>query len=162
MNEPTMTLQELEARYPYMFEGPHSGLVHFTGWFPTFVQLCMAIDAVLGVDKRGFRWVRIKAKFGTARFHHAMEHRAAPLGAYDFWEEDALELDTPAAFVSALINQAELITGRLCIRCGNPARAVDLDGYVITLCHEHRPPAGAGRAQIKAHVRKLQDGLHAV
>jgi len=161
MKQEIMNLRELEARYPYMFEGPHTGLNHFTGWFPTFVQLCVAIDAVLGPDKRGFHWVQIKEKFGGARFYKAMDLRLAPAGEYWDVEKD-FELDTHVAFIGALIDEAESITARRCIRCGKPAKAIDLDGYVWTLCREHRPPAGLQRAQIKAYLKEIREGLHAV
>lgn len=160
MNARVTSVLDLEARYPYMFKGPHIGLNHFTGWFPTFVQLCVAIDAVLGPDKRGFHWVQIKEKFGGARFNHAMDLRLAPVGEYFDVERD-FEPDTLVAFICALIDEAESITAKRCIRCGKPAKAMDLDGYVWTLCREHRPPAGMQRAQIKAHLKEIREGLRA-
>ena len=162
MNEPDLTVQDLVARFPYMFQGPHIGLNHFTGWFATFVQLCVAVDAVLGSDKRGFHWVQIKAKFGAARFYFAVDRRSPTRGENQSESGEGVVVDVPIAFVRALVDQAESITSHLCIRCGQPATTINLDGYVWTLCTDHRPPSGASRAQLKAWLKALKEGLHAV
>lgn len=61
------TPKELQARFPYMFEGDNIGIDIARGWMLGFQKLCEQIDELLGADKRGFHWTQCKEKFGSAR-----------------------------------------------------------------------------------------------
>jgi len=151
-----MTVNELHARFPYMFTGPHLGRTHFRGWFPIFAQLCIAIDVLLGADKRGFRWVQVKQKYGTARFYF---ETTAPSNAP--WFQAPEEPDFVEHFLTALVDQAEKLTESACIRCGAPAEVMHLDSYVWTLCPAHRPPIGAQRPQLLNFLHRMRRDLYA-
>jgi len=64
-------------RFEYMFNDPHARFDFYRGWMPMTVQVCEAIDAVLGNDKRDFRWAQIKEKFGEARFYYYVQSSSA-------------------------------------------------------------------------------------
>ena len=70
------SVDEVEKRLAYMFSAPKLQVTHYAGWFPIFAQLCFAIDAVLGNNKLGFRWIEIKGVLGTANFDFEIEPQA--------------------------------------------------------------------------------------
>ena len=74
--QPSMTLEAFAAlvrAYPYMFAGPFIELVMYAGWHTPFTKLCDDIDAALGDNKRGFRWIQLKEKFGQPRWYWEMD-----------------------------------------------------------------------------------------
>lgn len=64
-----LTKEALQARFPYMFEGPHIGLDFHEGWMPILAAACEKVEAALGPDKAGFHFTQIKEKYGSARFY---------------------------------------------------------------------------------------------
>lgn len=103
---------------PYMFE-------RYRGWWPVFVQLCREVDAALGSDKRGFRWVQVKEQFGVARFYweavggdRAIEN---DIDALDDWDQVDETLGAQRAqMIRELVRTAENETKQRCIACGAP------------------------------------------
>ena len=62
-------VEQLKARFAYMFVGRPISMEFYDGWLPVFAQACEQIDEVLGENKRDFHWVQVKEKFGSARFY---------------------------------------------------------------------------------------------
>lgn len=144
------TPRELKARYPYQFVGPHIELSFYRGWMPLFAQLCVDIDAQLGPNKRGFRWVQLKEKFGSARWCSKLEQLLEPdetAGDQTYLSiaeiNDRYErLANPQELalrqrIQALRREAEARTQTACIVCGEPAEVDRSTGHLLVICPEH-------------------------
>lgn len=150
------TPKELQARFPYMFEGDNIGIDIARGWMLGFQKLCEQIDELLGPDKRGFHWTQCKEKFGSARWYWKMKGQSSPL---------RVDLISPAGFVETvlqsgnsgkqevslyeqireLIAEAEAHTQQACIVCGASGKK-DIQGrYVLVLCEEHARQRSIGK-----------------
>lgn len=114
-------VHELSKRFPYMFSGRNAGFSVADGWVEVFTKLCEDIDAVLGENKRGFHWVQLKEKFGSARFYHQHD------GGTDevFW------------LVDDLVDKAQEKTESMCFYCGKPGKADAHRGWMLVVCEEH-------------------------
>ncbi|WP_138517180.1 hypothetical protein [Rhodoferax bucti] len=138
---------ELKARFPYMFDEANLGISIARGWFPMFAKLCEDIDELLGSDKKNFRWIQAKEKFGVARWHYRIDglspsikvrlvdHSSVVTVLRDSSEEK------PAAkvqeLVAELIASAENKTHTTCIVCGDAGHPDSHTGYVLVLCAQH-------------------------
>lgn len=150
----TLSLKDLQARYPYQFSEPRLGIAMAKGWVVVFAQLCADVDHALGQDKRGFHWSQVKEKFGSARFYFEFAGRQPDL-RLDLHTPDGLlsqvvpserqvRSDDDRSFeqVNAEIRQlalaAEAATRRVCLVCGKEGHQ-DVDGgYALVLCPEHQ------------------------
>jgi hypothetical protein len=83
--------KQLKDRFADMFAGQNIGFSFYRGWFALFENLSHDIDALLGQDKRGFHWVQLKEKFGSARFYWAMKGYANKLHLSVISEKGVLE-----------------------------------------------------------------------
>lgn len=136
-----------------MFAGENIGLSFCRGWFPLFTQLCEEIDALLGPDKRGFHWVQLKEKFGSARFYWEMDgHRPAPMidlisatqvttvvrGAKGSSPAEAggSQPSIPRC-IDNLVQRTTLATRSLCIVCGQPGKPNQDELWILVLCDAH-------------------------
>lgn len=148
-----MNPKQLKARFPYMFAGEHIGLSLCRGWFPLFKKLCEDIDTLLGPDKRGFHWVQLKEKFGSARFYWEMEEHSPSLlielisatqamtvvkrsRSNDADEAEGASRSVPG-LIDDLVRQATVATRSLCIVCGQPGKVNQDEPWVLVLCDEH-------------------------
>ncbi len=148
------TFEEIKAQYPYQFAGRNIGLSIANGWLPDFEKLCRDIDALLGDNKRGFHWVQLKEKFGSARYYWEMKNVNAP-PAVDIRMSDRVIQYTnkPKAKASGkelvdeirdLISRASDRTLTRCIVCGEVGKPDNLDYYTLVLCVEHKRARHAG------------------
>jgi hypothetical protein len=138
------TPRQLKERFPYMFAGQNIGFSFYRGWLALFENLCQDIDALLGQDKRGFHWVQLKEKFGSARFYWDMKGYANKLHVSVISEKGVLELgphhpdsNSPAGQIEALVRAATAATRSRCIVCGEAATLDQSDSYVLVLCEAH-------------------------
>lgn len=73
--------------YPYMFENPCGDLLIECQWSGAFTLTCMAIDAFLGDDKRGFCWWQLETQDGKPRWDWALgkeyDHKVMVIGQGD-------------------------------------------------------------------------------
>lgn len=148
-------LQQLEEKFPYMFNGPNLGIDIASGWMPGFQVLCEQIDELLGEDKRGFHWTQCKEKCGSARWYWKMKGRPAEIRIDLISETDIAktiakgkrpanpEADNSEK-ISTLIQEAEAHTGHACIVCGAPGKLHKQDGYLLVLCEDHISQRDAG------------------
>jgi hypothetical protein len=137
------TVTELLDAYPYMFAGSNIGLTLHRGWYPTFAKLCDDIDALLGDDKRNFKWIQLKEKFGAARWYCHWDLREGEGRSVQI----AVQQDNGALMkidpnlneisIQGLINLAEEVTGKKCIVCGEPAIIDSHRGWYQCLCKKH-------------------------
>lgn len=137
MNGDVTTPRELKDKYPYMFAGPDLGISFARGWFPSFVQLCVDVDQLLGEDRMRFRWIQVKEKFGTARFHFELG-RARPGMRTD---------QAKAQLMSDLLKltqRASLASATQCVICSAPASLDETDLVYMTLCPLHREQRKVG------------------
>lgn len=148
-----MNPKQLKSRYPYMFSGENVGFSFCRGWFPLFTQLCEDIDALLGPDKRGFHWVQLKEKFGSARFYWQMQGHApnlhiALISARQVTtvvrgpgDGNANGAGGPPPSVNRriddLVQRATLATRSLCIACGQPGKPNQDEPWILVLCDVH-------------------------
>ncbi len=142
-----ITPKELKARFEYQFTGKHLGRTFYRGWFPTFVQLCDGVDALLAEDKRGFNWLQIKEKWGTARFYWEMQGSSTvrldlripgQLTSVRILEQAAGSAQSSLAErITDLVREAEHDTLSQCIVCGGLATISDEEAWVLALCEEH-------------------------
>jgi hypothetical protein len=143
------TPKELKARFPYMFAGKNIGISIPTGWFPLFAGLCQDIDALLGASQKNFHWVKVKEKFGAARWYSKIDGQASGIKISVFDERGDGEVttlldsrkDKPAVtiqeMVATMIDAAEGLTHKTCIVCGDAGRSDNHTGYVLVLCEKH-------------------------
>ncbi len=115
-------INDLSKRFPYMFNGRNIGLSVGDGWMEVFAKLCEDIDTLLGDDKRGFHWVQLKEKFGSARF---------------YYEHDPDGGDEVFGQIADLVGVAMGKTHTMCMQCGQPGKEDAKYGWVLTLCEEH-------------------------
>ena len=126
-------VEQLKARFPYMFMGQNSGMEFYDGWLPIFVEACQQIDLVLGENKRGFHWVQVKEKFGSARFYYRLggaKRLVVDLidgqGGHALIKRSTKEGDSDADRIDAIVDQAEAQTQTTCMVCGAAARNAGL------------------------------------
>lgn len=142
------TPKEVRERFPYMWRGDDLGIFVAKGWMQIFAQVCTDIDALLGEDKRGFRWLQIKEKFGAPRFYCRMDPvKPPPPPEEEEWSDDELPWDQWAGETEAqrnqrlaifhLVGEVQLAAIRICIVCGNPC-GPGRSGILLSLCSEHR------------------------
>lgn len=137
--QPPKSPAELKARYPYQFNNPKSLGVSFArGWFKGFAQLCAEIDEILGEDKRGFMWVQVKEKHGSARYHFELVGRARKNAKIN---ERILDLTLKAGSRTA----------KHCIVCGEPGAMRTDDGYMLCLCDAHKALRGGRLFYLEDH-----------
>jgi hypothetical protein len=147
---PATTPKELKARYPYQLAGPHIGLSFYRGWMPVFAQLCADIDAQLGPNKRGFHWVQMKEKFGSARWYFEMDLLLEPNEAAEDLTHLSIaqvnerfeRLVNPQELalherIRSLRREAHARTQTACIVCGELAEVDRSTGPYLVLCPEH-------------------------
>lgn len=141
-------LQQLQEKFPYMFNVDHIGIDVAPGWMPGFQKLCEKIDERLGADKRGFHWRQCKEKFGSARWYWKMDgHRSSlrvdlisDIGVVETVFK-SVETGKPERSlyeqIVELIEKTEAQTRDACIVCGERGKGDEKDGYVLILCEEH-------------------------
>lgn len=117
-----MTKEELQARFPYMFEGPNIGLDLCDGWLPILTVACEKVDAILGPDKAGFFFHQIKEKYGGARFYFG----GSATMTEEIWKA-----------IQAVLDNAETATETACMRCGAPAQIELYGTWYACLCQVH-------------------------
>lgn len=138
-------LQELKQRFSYMFETPALGLDFYRGWLPDFITACEKIDGVLGEDKRGFRFVQAKEKYGWARYYFSTD-RARPMrlsindgnGVHELTTGLAEEHEIEKA-ISGILTAAEKDSTGKCIACGSPGEIRRRGGWLVCTCEAHGP-----------------------
>jgi hypothetical protein len=128
MNNP----RELKARYPYQFAVEPIGMGVTRGWFYLFSRLCAEIDEALGEDKRGFHWIQLKEKLGSARMYFRLAEGV---------REREPEL---AERLASLAFAAEDASATVCAACGRPGRIDRRAGYMLALCDKHHQARQAG------------------
>ena len=157
------TQKQVEARYPYMFEGKHIGIAIPRGWIEIFAALCSEIDALLGDNTHGFHWTQCKEKFGSARWYWGMAGVQSVLRVDLIAPDRVASLTTSAKSrnsntapsatqlerLSALVRAAEQQTTHSCIVCSEAA-ANDRgneggSGWYLTLCPEHTAQRAGGQ-----------------
>lgn len=148
------TPHDLKAMYRYQFEGPNIGISFARGWLPLFAQLCADIDRTLTGNKRGFHWVQVKEKFGSARFYFAFADResdvvidiAGPGGVLTKQiatkartrSNAGKEFERIAGEIRRLVNEAESKTRHACLACGAEGSSHEHDDYYLVLCPVHQ------------------------
>ncbi len=148
------TLKLIKQLYPYQFEGKHLDLSIAKGWLPEFAELCKNVDELLGENKRGFHWVQLKEKFGSARYYWSID------GKDDSFRVDVFEPKKVVSFemsptgkkdqqdlfdhLSKIIRSAEAATNDHCIACGALGKVDKQDGYLLVLCETHTKNRSAG------------------
>ncbi|MDM0104855.1 hypothetical protein QTH97_07915 [Variovorax sp. J22R24] len=132
-----------------MFMGKTVSLEFHDGWLPTFAETCEQIDKLLGENKREFRWVQVKEKFGSARFYFRLgKSKRVVIDVIDPQEKEGHALiknatrigDAVASRIDAIVDEAEAKTQMICMLCGADAQTRPFDGYYWTLCAAHAPP----------------------
>ena len=123
------TPKDLKVLFPCQFQGTSLGVAFTRGWFPLMVQLCTAVDVVLGEDKRGFHWHQVKEKFGSLRVVFRMAD-----GVFEREPELVRK-------IFALTTAAEKASETVCAACGQSGVIDPRSGFVLALCsthHSHR------------------------
>lgn len=154
--------EDLIKRFPYQFDGCRLGASVPAGWTDVFSKLCEDVDALLGEDKRGFRWDQVKEKWGSMRAYFLLG-KLDPDQRMDIMSEapggDAASLIVkPKAErrrpkdvqelmhkLRSVILEAEEQSKKLCPVCGKPSEMGTHDGWVAPLCDEHAAALKEGR-----------------
>lgn len=149
--------------YPYMFAGPFIEMVMYAGWHTPFAKLCDDIDAALGDNKRGFRWIQLKEKFGQPRWYWemdgesdlVMDMRFAPAaGAQDQPAQALIHKTFRQTYrktvpgevfvrIRQLVDTASAACDWRCAVCGEPGSRRNVHGWLQLLCDEHATGQGA-------------------
>ncbi|SCK11194.1 hypothetical protein VAR608DRAFT_0551 [Variovorax sp. HW608] len=146
---PGITPSALHARFPYMF--PLEGQEHrrayafYRGWMPALAKACEDIDKLLGTDKRGFHWTRLREKFGSPSFGDQMEGKArVAINIHRPTEVvrhacEPVEGHAPVALaINERVLQLEVELRSCCIVCGAPSVINNDRGPWASLCPTHR------------------------
>jgi len=143
------TFKEIQALYPYQFAGRNIGFGIANGWLPLFGKLCEDLDQVLGPNKRGFHWVQLKEKFGSARFYWEMSgvqkqvfvDLIRPDGVTTFSNSPKARAeaeDEVVKKINELVSTATSKTNSMCIVCGQEGKADNFEYYTLVLCAKHK------------------------
>jgi len=132
------SLRELQARYPYQFDGPWLEIEVALGWMPLFSQLCADVDLALDADTYGFSWSQIKEKFGSARFYCRFGGREPVPCDYRTDRNHSRNYRQVVMEVFNLTEQAEEATLSICLACGKAGSRDSTGGYLLVLCPEHQ------------------------
>lgn len=149
------TLKEIKALYPYQFGGKHLDQSIAKGWLPEFAELCKNIDELLGENKRGFHWVQLKEKFGSARYYWSIKGKRDSVRVDLISPKKLVSYETspPGSkgqpqslfdLLTELISSAEARTRDHCIVCGAPGKIDQKEGYVLVLCDMHAKQRACG------------------
>ena len=138
-------LHALKSRFGYMFETPALGLDFYRGWLPDFITACEEIDAALGYDKRGFRFVQAKEKYGWARYYFATDG-VKPMrlsindgnGVHELTTGLNEEHDIERT-IAGILSAAEKNSMGKCIVCGSHAEIRRFGGWLVGACEAHDP-----------------------
>lgn len=152
-------LQDLKQRFAYMFETPVLGLDFYRGWLADFIRACEEIDAVLGDDKRGFRFTQTKEKYGSARYYFSTD-AVTPLrlsindgqGLRELTTGLKDEHDTEMQ-IATILHEAEKKTAHTCMLCGAPGEVHRFGGWLACACRAHGADK-SGESLRNAVVRK--------
>lgn len=133
-------MKRIQEQFPYQFSSDRSlGFAIPFGWIPSFYQLCIEIDRLLGDNKQGFSWVQLKEKFGSARY---------------YWEIKGMIKNNPLRTqLGKLILDAENATADQCAVCGNKGFTDSTGGWLLVLCKDHALQRQTG------HKLKLYDNI---
>ena len=143
MNEEAV-LAPLKLDLPYMF-GRSRYFCHHRGWAGVFYTLCRNIDAVLGTDKRAFRWTTVKEKYGSARFYFELDHlREFMVDLHQCSRVVSLRMggsqdadDEVRNSIIRLINEAQRATETRCAVCAAVGHVTRQAAWLICVCEMH-------------------------
>lgn len=141
--------EALKVAFSYMFPldgaGASRAYMFFRGWLPALASTCTEIDALLGANKRGFRWTRIREKYGSPSLAYWMEGQARvainihrPDSVQRVESKPLVDADPTAVAIHELVLQLEVRLRSLCIVCGAPSEINQDQGPWASLCAEHR------------------------
>ena len=137
-------LEELRARFSYMFERAHIGLIFYAGWLPDFARTCEKIDAVLAEDKRDFHFVQAKEKFGATRYYYSLGGKKRKIldeildvRSASQWRTATQRGDQVADEIDRLIDEAQQASGVTCMVCGAPGEIVPSPQRLRCVCKKH-------------------------
>ena len=136
---------DLLARFPYQFAVPVRGVILFAGWTHVFAKLCADVDAFLGQDKRGFRWLEVDEKFGTLRCYFTLDRAVQ--------NETSPEEQRLIHGLRQIISAAEAQTAFLCAKCGKHGLVDRSMGWMLALCDEHAQERQADYKQAREERR---------
>lgn len=149
MDKEVDQLNQLMKRFPYMFAGQQLGIDIYRGWLAEFVELCEAIDGVLGENKRGFYWRQIKEKHGSARYYFRT-NAARPMRLSLSDGKSVREITTGLdgheveQQIAKLCHDAEVKSATKCSVCGVPAKIQNCHGWHLCVCEKHAPTERGG------------------
>jgi hypothetical protein len=133
-----MTRDEVSAAFVEFANIPEYGLCCGDGWLPLLGIIARDISAIPVDDRKGFKVVQVKEKWGTLRFYYSLGKKR---GLCEISIAGANGISTTRLGVAGLIGEivgaAELASYFLCEECGRPGRARTARPYVQTLCDEH-------------------------
>jgi len=150
-----VNLSGVLSRYGYMF--PLTGsermraYVWLRGWVLGVAAACERIDVLLGANKRGFHWTRVREKFGAPSLAYQMDGKARfAINIHRPDEVHRLEcagrggFDPVALEIHELILQTEVQLRSQCIICGASSSITNSQGPWASLCAAHRTVDLAG------------------
>ena len=157
MDKELQQLNELKARFSYMFSSPHAEIDIYRGWLPDFIEACEAIDTLLCDDKKGFHFSQRKEKYGWARYYFLSNGVRINKISMRF-SGGIREITTvPAGYeiehqITKILNDAEEKSMKKCIVCGALAEIRTYGRFECCACEKHSPDAPGDQLK-KALVR---------
>ena len=128
-----MNASVLIAKFPYMFRRCWP-LEMYRGWMPLVVDACQRIDALLGRDKRRFRWWTVREKFGWLNLGYVLVEPGR--NAYLLASSDSNDPLTDE--IADMVATAERASMVHCIYCGErEAQLCQVAGFHLVVCREH-------------------------
>lgn len=120
----TSKQNQLYLRFPKIFRyRPMFGIECGNGWYYLIFRICEYLEAeakMAGVDPESEdypRVIQVKEKFGDLRFYY--ESKGLPGSVMDHVQELCSE------------------SSKICEKCGEPGKIIDLEGWYTTLCSKH-------------------------
>jgi hypothetical protein len=138
-------LRTFSYMFPLAGEDGRRAYMFFRGWLPAFISTCTEIDALLGANKRGFRWTRVREKYGSPSLRYWMEgqvrtatHIHRPDAVQRVESKPLMNADPTAVAIHERVLQLEVQLRSLCIVCGASSEINQDQGPWASLCAEHR------------------------
>ncbi len=138
-------LGDPRARFPYMFDGPHVGLVLYRGWVPILVRACEKIDQIVVLRGLKFHWVCLREENGTGWFFYSLNDRSRFLVDIGGSSRRALvhvNSEVPTTLtrrIDAIVCEAERLASEACLVCGARCTRARYFGQELPLCSRHCP-----------------------
>jgi hypothetical protein len=130
-------MEDLKARYNYLFAGESIGLEFPGGWRGILERLYAAVDGALSTEEKARVSIyQQKEKLGGLRVYLTVLPRAG--GRQSRQRKTSPVVAEIRRRLAPLVSAAEEASVKTCIRCGAPGALRYDQPWILPLCDDHR------------------------